>query len=172
MFQEMTLEENILEVLHKAEQRIRANMEAAGENASHRTEKSLRVEQTQTDIALVIGGEHTAPLSTLEIGRPAGNVPGGFSSLIAKSGRFAGKPDVSNTFKAILIQWAKDKGISDFGWAQATGLGRQIAYEGTRRHSEPADVYSTVVNETIAELNNIIGLHVAGKIKEITQTNW
>lgn len=167
----MNLESEILNILQNAEQRIRANMEQAGENASHRTERSLRVEQDAQHISLVIGGEHTAPLDTLEIGRPAGNVPGGFVGL-AKTGKFAGKPDVSNTFKAILVQWAKDKGIADFGWAQATGLGRKIAYEGTVRHSQPVDIYSTIVNETVQELENIVGLHIAGRIDEITQMHF
>lgn len=162
----MTLEENIIRVLHVAEQKIRANMEAKNINASHRTEKSLRVQKGADNIALVIGGERTAPLETLEIGRPAGNVPGGFVTL--KDGR----RDVSKTFKAILVQWGKDKGIPDWGWGQATIAGRRIAEHGTLRHSQPVDVYSTIVNETVQELRNIIGLHVAGQIKEVTQTHF
>ena len=162
----MTIEETIAQTLEKAAQRIRANMSAKNINASHRTERSMRVEQKPSHISLVIGGERTAPLQTLEIGRPAGNVPGGFSSLLAKTGPFAGRPDVSNTFKAILIQWAKDKGVQDFGWAQATGLGRRIAYKGTRRHEQPEDVYTSVVKETVAELTQLIGLQVVGGVKE------
>ena len=162
----MTLEQSILQILQNAEQRIRANMQAKDINASHRTEKSLHVEQSGDSIRLVIGGDRTAPLSTLEIGRPAGNVPGGFVTL--KDGR----RDVSNTFKAILVQWGKDKGIPHWGWGQATIAGRRIAEKGTLRHSQPVEVYSTVINETVAELQNIIGLHVAGQIDEVTQTNF
>lgn len=162
----MTLEQNILRILQAAEQKIRANMEAKNINASHRTEKSLRTEKMPNGFRLVIGGEHTAPLTTLEIGRPAGGVPGGF--------RFTkdGTRDVSNTFKAILVQWAKDKGIADFGWGQATVLGRRIAEKGTQRHSQPVDVYSTIVNDAVKELNDIIGLHVSGAIKEVAQINF
>ena len=52
---------------------IRDNMESKGVNASHRTSKSLRVEDRGDSIVLVIGGDRskygrTAPLETLEIG--------------------------------------------------------------------------------------------------------
>jgi hypothetical protein len=162
----MTLEENIVQVLQRAEQKIRAKMDAEHINASHRTERSLRVEKGASNIALVIGGERTAPLDTLEIGRPAGNVPGGFRTMLN------GKQDVSNTFKAILVQWAKDKGIADFGWGRATVLGRRIAAEGTLRQKQPVDIYSSIVAETVDELNNLIGLHVAEKIDEVVRTNF
>lgn len=126
-------------VLQLAKGDIQRRMADEDINASGRTSASFRVVKEDGHIMLVMGGEKTAPLQTLEVGRPAGNVPGGF--VLTK----AGTVDVSNTFKAILIQWAKDKGIPDFGWGHATMLGRRIAREGTIRHSRPVDVYTSIV---------------------------
>lgn len=126
-------------ILERAKAAIQAQMEYQGVNATGNTSKSFRVVTEGSHVMLLMGGERTAPLETLEIGRPGGNVPGGF--VLTK----AGVVDVSNTFKAILIQWAKDKGIPDFGWGRATMLGRRIAKEGTLRHSKPVEVYSEAV---------------------------
>lgn len=136
------------EILELARQEIQEEMAAKGINASGRTSRSFRVERYETGVRLVMGGtaERTAPLETLEVGRPGGNVPGGFRTTKA------GVRDVSNTFKAILIQWAKEKGISDFGWGQATILGRRIAAEGTNRHKNPTNVYSEAIVKAANEV--------------------
>lgn len=126
-------------ILQLAKDDIQRRMADEDINASGRTSKSFRVVKDGDHILLVMGGERTAPLETLEVGRPAGNVPGGF--VLTK----AGTVDVSNAFKAILIEWAKDKGIPDFGWGRATMLGRRIAKEGTLRHSKPVEVYTEAV---------------------------
>lgn len=126
-------------ILQLALQDIQAEMDAKDINASGRTSRSFHVVNEGTHIMLVMGGKDTAPLTTLEVGRPGGNVPGGFR--ITK----AGIRDVSNTFKAILVQWAKDKGIQNFGWGRATMLGRRIAEQGTLRHSNPTNVYTEAV---------------------------
>lgn len=144
----MTIEQNILQILTQCKAEIQANMASKGINASGRTSAAFKVEQTADGIALVLDRSgRVAPLETLEIGRPAGNVPGGFTQRLAKTGAYAGKPDVSNTFKAILIKWAAEKGYADFGWAAATGLGRKIAYDGTNRNKQHEDVYSTPVQK-------------------------
>lgn len=141
------IEIKMTEILERAKQRIQDNLAANDINASGRTSRSFRVERYDGGVRLVMGGtaERTAPLSTLEVGRPGGNVPGGFR--VTK----AGVVDVSNTFKAILIQWARDKNLPDFGWAEATILGRRIAEQGTNRHRNPVDVYSSVVLEAVRE---------------------
>lgn len=141
------IEIKMTEILERAKQRIQDNLAAKGINASGRTSRSFRVEHYDGGVRLVMGGtaERTAPLSTLEVGRPGGNVPGGFR--VTK----AGVVDVSNTFKGILIQWARDKHIPDFGWAEATILGRRIADQGTNRHRNPEDVYSSVVQDAVRE---------------------
>ena len=141
------IEIKMTEILERAKQRIKDNLAANGINASGRTSRSFRVERYDGGVRLVMGGtaERTAPLSTLEVGRPGGNVPGGFR--VTK----AGVVDVSNTFKGILIQWAREKHIPDFGWAEATILGRRIAEQGTNRHRNPVDVYSSVVLDAVRE---------------------
>lgn len=141
------IEIKMTEILERAKQRIQDNLAAKGINASGNTSRSFRVERYDGGVRLVMGGTaaRTAPLSTLEVGRPGGNVPGGFR--VTK----AGVLDVSNTFKAILIQWARDKHIPDFGWAEATILGRRIADQGTNRHRNPEDVYSSVVQDAVRE---------------------
>lgn len=134
----------VTDALERAKEHIQANMATKGINASGRTSKSFRVERYDGGVRLVMGGtgQRTAPLQTIEVGRPPGNVPGGFVTTKA------GVRDVSKTFKWILIQWAKEKGLGDIGWGAATMMGRKIAEQGTSRHSHPEDVYSSVVLET------------------------
>lgn len=150
---------DIVRLLEDAKLQIQRNLESEGINASGRTSRSFEVVRYDGGgVMLIMGGtgERTAPLQTLEVGRPAGNVPGGFRTTKA------GVTDVSNTFKAILMQWAKDKGIVGFGWGAATLLGRRIAREGTLRHRQPVDVYSSVV----AEVAEKVG---ADAVKSITR---
>lgn len=168
----MTIEQNIVQILTQCRDEIRANMASKGINASGRTSAAFKVEKVDGGIALYLDRSgRVAPLHTLEIGRPAGNVPGGFSLRVAKTGAYAGKPDVSNTFKAILIKWAAEKGYADFGWAAATGLGRKIAYDGTQRHKQPVDVYSTPVEKARKTIAESLNYFIASLIKN-TQTHF
>ena len=157
-----TLLGEVEKILDAAKVEIQARMAAEDINASGRTSKSFRVERYEGGVRLVMGGtaERTAPLETLEIGRPAGNVPGGFRTTKA------GVRDVSNTFKAILVQWAKDKGIAGFGWGHATMLGRRIAAEGTERNRNPKIVYSEEVVKARDEIMRTATVTVTDKIHE------
>ena len=147
-------------IMEKAKAEIQAMMAAEDINASGRTSKSFRVERYGSGIRLVMGGtgERTAPLETLEVGRPGGNVPGGFRTTKA------GVRDVSNTFKAILVKWAEEKGIVGFGWGHATMLGRRIAEKGTIRHSRPVEVYSIPVMKAKADIEKMAEVTVTNKI--------
>lgn len=149
-------------ILNETRDAIRAEMASKGINATGNTSRSFRVERYEGGIRLVMGGEsyRTAPLETLEVGRPPGDVPGGFR--ITK----AGVRDVSNTFKAILVEWAKAKGIADFGWGRATMLGRRIAEQGTLRHTSPVNVYSQAVLAAKAKINDDITVIVTRKIHD------
>ena len=138
----MTIDEQIVALLERAKDDIQLRMEQEDINASGRSSRSFRVVRYDGGVRLVYGGADTAPLGTLEVGRPGGNVPGGFVTTKA------GVRDVSKTFKAILIRWAAEKGIADFGWGRATMLGRRIAEQGTLRHIQPVDVYTSIVMET------------------------
>ena len=147
-------------ILLDACRRIQDNMAAKGINATGNTSESFRVERYDGGIRLVMGGtdKRTAPLETMEVGRPAGDVPGGFRTM--KDGR----QDVSNTFKWILIKWAEAKGLQDFGWGAATILGRRIAKEGTLRHRNPVQVYSQPVYDAEQELVRKVSVTVTDKI--------
>lgn len=164
------LHKSIVDILQQCKQQIQANMASKDINASGRTSQAFHVVDGGDSISLVLGGDRHAPLSTLEIGRPAGNVPRGFKG-ICKTGAYAGKPDVSNTFKAILIRWAKEKGIADFGWGAATSLGRRIAYDGTLRHKNNQDVYSTPVNKARESLRTDIRIAITAQIHSVV-TNF
>ena len=150
------------ELLEKACQSIKEEMAAKDINATGNTSESFRVERYEGGVRLVMGGTEakTAPLETLEVGRPAGDVPGGFRTT--KDGTV----DVSNTFKAILVDWAKAKGIEGFGWGAATMLGRRIAKEGTLRHRNPTNVYSRAVTDAERELVGKAAVTVTDKIHE------
>ena len=157
-----TLLERVGKLLDAAKEDIQARMAAEDINASGRTSRSFRVERYDGGIRLVMGGtgERTAPLETLEVGRPAGNVPGGFRTTKD------GVRDVSDTFKAILVDWARDKGIAGFGWGAATMLGRRIASEGTLRNKAPKVVYTEAVIEARDEIMGTATVTVTDKIHE------
>lgn len=150
----------VVDLLERAKDDIQARMAAEDIKASGRSSASFRVVQYDGGVMLVYGGKDTAPLPTLEVGRPAGNVPGGFR--VTK----AGVADVSNTFKAILIRWAAEKGIPDFGWGRATMLGRRIAAEGTLRHKQPVDVYSAIVTETARRVTGDVAVSITKYIHQ------
>ena len=162
-----TLLERVGKLLDAAKEDIQARMAAEDINASGRTSRSFRVERYDGGIRLVMGGtgERTAPLETLEVGRPAGNVPGGFRTTKD------GVRDVSNTFKAILVEWAKAKGIADFGWGKATIVGRRIAAEGTLRHKSPVNVYSQAVLDAEEKIKKDVRVTITALIhQELTNT--
>lgn len=123
--------DKIVTILERAKANIQARMEEEDINASGRSSASLRVETYTNGVRLVYGNPTTAPLQTLEVGRPGGPVPKGFT--------------------AILEQWSRDKGIpfdsERHRRSFAYLLGRRIAREGTLRHRSPVDVYTTIVTD-------------------------
>lgn len=126
----------VVGILERAKMVIQANMAEKGINASGRTSQSLRVETYADGVRLVIGGKDTAPLATLEVGRDGGKVPRGFTDIID--------------------QWSRDKGLT-FGSERerrtfAYLTARKIAREGTERHKDNIDVYSTIVETAAREL--------------------
>ena len=162
----------VVAILAKARDDVRANMQAKGINASGRTSASIIVRETDTGVQLVGGkpGQHivsgqprgvdvladdTAPIPTLEIGRPGGNVPKGFYY--------------------ILKQWTRDKGIPFAKESErqtfAYFLARRIARDGTRRHEMPEDVYTTPAKEAATSIQKDMTLLVATEIKTAL-TNW
>lgn len=168
----MTLQEDILRVLETAKAEIQANMASKGVNASGRTSRGFRVEKDADGMRLVLAHDETAtieckprgfgsvtvgtaPLSTLEIGRPGGKVPRGFYYIIK--------------------QWTRDKGLQFASESERQTFSyftaRKIVKEGTRRHVQPTDVWSTPVNKAMTEIRKDIRKSILAEIHAVT-TNF
>lgn len=119
-------------ILERAREDIVANMEAKDINATGRTAASFRVERYDGGVRLVMGGDNTAPLQTLEVGVAPEEAPKNMQTLIA-----------------VLYEWSKAKGIQFEKDGQRRSfaylLGRRIQREGTLRHMSPEDVYTSIV---------------------------
>ena len=164
----MALKEELLGILTQAKDEIVANMAAKGVNASGRTARGFAVEEYEEGLRIVLRHDETAqvecqprgmgsvevgtaPLSTLEIGREGGKVPKGFYYMIK--------------------QWTRDKGLQF-----ATESERQtfsyftaikIAKEGTKRRTNPIDVYSEPAMKAAAKIKETIGREILVYIKEL-----
>lgn len=127
----MTYADDIIRILEAAKDAIQQNMATEGINATGNTSASFRVERYDGGVRLVMGGteEKTAPLATLEVGRPGGPVPKGFTQILYEWSIAKGIP------------FDKDSRRRSFAYL----LGRRIRREGTLRHMQPVDVYTTIV---------------------------
>lgn len=148
----MAIDEYIEQRLEKLKSEIVGNMESKKINASGRTASSFRVEKYDHGFRLIGGGEGAAPLFTLEVGRVAGKVPMGFTS--------------------ILVQWSRDKGITFATERErntfAYFLGKKIAKEGTKRNKQKEDVYSSAVKSAVEDISK----QLLVSIKEQIQLNF
>ena len=146
------LKENIINILTQAVADIRQRMADENENASGRTSASLRVEDRGSSVALIIGSEteRTAPAESLEVGEAPG----------------MREP----SFKSIIYQWSKDKGISFDDererWRFAVCTARKIEEEGTQRHREPVDIYSSVLNGVAEKVRQTMFAEITQRIKD------
>ena len=153
-----TQETDIIRILSETRDKIRANMDAQKVNASGRTSASIRVEPYEGGVKLVGGtdSDHkiedypailgtldasdTAPIPTLEVGRVGGNVPRGFYYIIR--------------------EWSREKGLNFSSESErgtfAYFVARKIARSGTKRSTDPLDIYSTPVDEAKAKINEIL----------------
>ena len=115
-----------------------------GEVASGRTAASFRVEVLPDGVALVGGGEGTAPVGTLEIGSRPHWAP-----------------------IAPLKEWVAAKGLSVSPWA----VQRKIAKFGTDRFAKPVQVWSQDVDEVAQRIADDVaarfGSLVTAKLSEI-----
>lgn len=144
----MDIKQEIITLLARARDGIRANMDAKKINASGRTSASLRIEEYDGGIRLVGGGEGAAPIPTLEIGHEGGNVPRGFYYIIK--------------------QWTRDKGLAFASESErstfAYFLSRKIEREGTLRSKDPVDVYSSVTTEAVGKISDALRRYVSSEI--------
>lgn len=162
------MKDKIRNILEQAKEQIKLNLDVENINASKRTSDSLQVVEYDGGVKLVIGGEDTAPLSTLEIGRPGGAVPFNFTEIIK--------------------QWIIDKGLStnpipyvrqpSDRWqpkytpeerglnAAAGAIVQKIKTIGTDRHIQPRnDIYSNIVEKTKEILKKEIFNYTANFVK-------
>ena len=148
----MTIDEYIEQRLEKLKSEIVGNMASKKINASGRTAASFRVEKYDNGFRLIGGGEGAAPLFTLEVGRVAGKVPMGFTSILA--------------------QWSRDKGLTFATERErntfAYFLGKKIAKEGTRRNKQKEDVYSSAVKSAVEDISK----QLLVSVKEQIQLNF
>lgn len=169
------IESEIIRILTQARDEIRANLEAKNINASGRTSKSIRVEVMEGGFRLVGGyntthkiddypydggadAPDTAPIPTLEVGRKGG-----------------GSPPVPRGFYYIIRQWSKDKGLSFTSESDrnafAAIVARRIAKDGTGRHKNPVDVYSTPVTTAKERLHQLFNDSISHTIRAALGTS-
>ena len=148
----MAIDEYIEQRLEKLKSEIVGNMASKKINASGRTAASFRVEKYDNGFRLIGGGEGAAPLFTLEVGRVAGKVPMGFTS--------------------ILVKWSRDKGLTFATERErntfAYFLGKKIAKEGTKRNKQNEDIYSSAVKSAVEDISK----QLLVSIKEQIQLNF
>lgn len=145
------LRQIVADRLEQLRQDIVANIEQKSITASGRTQRSLQVQVYSDGVRLIAQAGERAPIPTLEVGRPGGRVPRNFTDII--------------------VEWSKDKGLA---WgddkrrrkiAGAVAWGK-IRREGTRRHKQHEDVYSTLVTKAAEDIRGI----VTAKIREMIKT--
>lgn len=142
--------------LESLRERIIQNHFAAGQKASGKTAKSMRVIMEE-DSGELIGRK---AFGTLETGRKGGKVPAGFATII--------------------LRWAQDKGIKvdnpkSFAFLVARKIAREVtAREGTarggtllHRQGGRADIYSTEIPKTIDRLIERLTENQITEIKSI-----
>ena len=138
---ESILAVRIVDRMNKLREDISANIERLGLRASGKTQASLRVVQQGDEIMLV--------------GRRF------FSALQYGSSGWTGKTGIRCTFqqfKAIIRQWMSDKGLWFDDPDRASGaIAATIIREGTKqyRNDRYTDVYDTLIEEAIADIDNI-----------------
>lgn len=137
----MIIEEQIGTILQSAADSIKAKMAEKEINATGRTSRSIKVKRIAAGFALgkFPEGEQTAPIKTIEIGRPGGKVP--------------------KYFKYIIWDWMEAKGIASGDPKEDARRAGAIAYGkygikniGTRRHRKHEDVFSSIVEDTANEI--------------------
>lgn len=143
----MTISEIVHTILNSTADDIRQRMASEGENATGRTSASFQVVEEDGHIRLISQGSKIAPLETLEVGRGAGK-----------------RPPI-----APLEEWAQvkfgyvGKEATSVAWAVAT----KIAGQGTERHTNNVDIYTTPVEEATKELQGKISISIIEQVKSL-----
>lgn len=144
------LQRIVTERLERLRADIVSAIESKGIKASGRTQDSLRVFPYDSGVMLIAGAGERAPIPTLEIGRPAGAVPKNFTQII-----FDWSVDKG-------LAWGDDKERKKIAGAVAWG---KIRKKGTNRHTNPQDVYSTLVQQAAEDVSGYIMTTLTDQIK-------
>lgn len=158
-----SIDEQIKSILDDTKKEIQRRMQEEGENASGRTSLSMRVQKDGTKISLIGGGDSsrwggkTAPIETLQIGRPPG---GDYKKLCP-----------------IIVRWTVDKNFSinasspkeedSIRWAISTVIAKKIVTQGTERHRRHVDIYTTPVSEAADKIRKIVSEDLQTFLREI-----
>lgn len=146
----MDIVADILQLLERGRAEIVANMAREGVNASGRTARAFAVRNKDGHLQIYRGeGEKktidtphgsfavgVAPIDTLEVGVPPHTPPRGFYYIIKN--------------------WTREKGLQ-FSTERERGtfayfVARKIAREGTRRHAQHIDIYTSVAEKLAADI--------------------
>ena len=136
----------LTEELNNLKERVIQNHLSAGQKASGRTIKAFSVD-VDDNSGTLYGRKF---VGTLETGRKPGRVP--------------------KNFRAIIEQWAKDKGITiEKPKTFAYFVAKKIATEGTKlfRQGGRDDIYSTEIPKTIEAIMNKLGDNYRTEIMQI-----
>lgn len=137
----------VINSLNLLSAKIKQRMAEENENASGRTSNSIRIKTEGQKIALVIGGEKTAELSTLE----KGIAPHHGVSVSA------------------IYRWSEEKGLffanekGRFIFSLLTA--QKIENFGTERFRNNVDIYTTAREETVADLRKFLKQELKNIIK-------
>lgn len=129
-----TFDDILRKIVNDTANHIKGNLGREHINASGRTSRGIKVQAYGRGYR--IAWTDGAPQATTEIGRAGGRVPVGF--------------------RHILEQWTRDKGLSFETERErstfAYFLAKRIAAQGTLRHAEPVDVYTTPTNNAVEKI--------------------
>jgi len=160
--------ETVIEILEKAKNDIVANIQSAGITASGRTERSFRVEQYNGGVMLVAGGEDTAPIGTLEIGRAGGNVPQNFTDIILGWMHEKGITEDPIPYKREPSEkWQPVYTPEERGeYKKAYFIAKKIKEKGTERNeNQRNDIYSSVIPDVLEDIKKVVFDYAVNAIK-------
>lgn len=168
----MTTAQILNEELEALKQTIIANMEAAGQVASHRTIDSMHV-VVEGNVGTLYGGlPDGAPIGTFETGRKGGAVPAGFPHIIRQWMEDKGiHADPIPYVRQPSDKWSPKYTPQERGDMQMAGaIAHTIEKSGTKLYREGGrtDIYTPAIEATV---NNVSRRIMDGLIMEVESIN-
>lgn len=159
----------VIKQLEKIAERIKANMDDAGVNASGRTKESIKVEEIPNGGRIV-----TRPyFQNLEIGRPGGGIPFNFVEIIKQWILDKGlsiPPNVPYKTNRPHRYPQEERGLYTMASAIAFSIKRR-GYDpwrnGGRVQPPTDDIYSQAIQEGVEEINYDMDLDMRRWVNEL-----